>query len=33
VAVRTVPGDARNVKITRPEDLELAELYLPAVHG
>lgn len=31
--VRTVPGDARNVKITRPEDLELAELYLPAVHG
>lgn len=31
--VRTVPGDSRNVKITRPEDLELAELYLPAVHG
>ncbi len=31
--VRTVSGDVRNVKITRPEDLELAELYLPAVHG
>ncbi len=33
VAVCTVPGDARNVKITRPEDLELAELFLHAVHG
>jgi 2-C-methyl-D-erythritol 4-phosphate cytidylyltransferase len=31
--VRTVAGESRNVKITRPEDLELAELYLSAVHG
>ncbi len=31
--VRTVPGDPRNLKITRPEDLELAELLHPAVHG
>jgi 2-C-methyl-D-erythritol 4-phosphate cytidylyltransferase len=33
VPVRTVAGDIRNVKITRPEDLELAELLLSAVHG
>jgi 2-C-methyl-D-erythritol 4-phosphate cytidylyltransferase len=32
-AVRTVAGDARNVKITRAEDLELAELFLDAVQG
>ena len=33
MTVCTVPGEARNVKITRPDDLELAELYLSAVHG
>jgi 2-C-methyl-D-erythritol 4-phosphate cytidylyltransferase len=33
VTVRTVPGEVRNVKITRPEDLELAELYVSAAHG
>ncbi len=31
--VGTVAGDIRNVKITRPEDLALAELLLSAVHG
>jgi 2-C-methyl-D-erythritol 4-phosphate cytidylyltransferase len=30
--VRTVPGDPRNLKITRPEDLELAEALMRAVH-
>jgi 2-C-methyl-D-erythritol 4-phosphate cytidylyltransferase len=29
--VRTVPGDPRNLKITRPEDLELAEALMRAV--
>jgi 2-C-methyl-D-erythritol 4-phosphate cytidylyltransferase len=29
--VRTVPGDPRNLKITRPDDLELAEALLRAV--
>jgi 2-C-methyl-D-erythritol 4-phosphate cytidylyltransferase len=30
VTVRTVPGDPRNVKVTRPEDLELAAALLSA---
>jgi 2-C-methyl-D-erythritol 4-phosphate cytidylyltransferase len=29
--VRTVPGDPRNLKITRPEDLDLAEALMRAV--
>jgi 2-C-methyl-D-erythritol 4-phosphate cytidylyltransferase len=29
--VRTVPGDPRNVKVTRPEDLEMAEALLSRV--
>ena len=32
MTVRTVAGEIRNLKLTRPEDLELAELYLSAVH-
>jgi len=31
--VRTVPGDPRNLKITEPGDLEVAEALLRAVHG
>jgi 2-C-methyl-D-erythritol 4-phosphate cytidylyltransferase len=31
VAVRTVPGDPRNLKITRPEDLGLAEALMAEV--
>lgn len=31
--VLTVPGDPRNLKITRPEDLELAEHFLRTVQG
>ncbi len=31
VAVRTVPGDPRNLKITRPEDLSLAEALMAEV--
>lgn len=31
--VRCVPGDARNIKITFPEDLVLAERLLARVHG
>ena len=27
VAVKTVPGDPNNIKITRPEDLQLAEAH------
>ncbi len=29
--VRTVPGDPRNVKLTRPEDLALAEALMGAM--
>jgi 2-C-methyl-D-erythritol 4-phosphate cytidylyltransferase len=31
--VRTVPGDPRNLKLTRPDDLAVAELLIHSVHG
>jgi 2-C-methyl-D-erythritol 4-phosphate cytidylyltransferase len=31
--VRTVPGDPRNLKLTRPDDLAVAELLIDSVHG
>ncbi len=33
VAVHTVPGDPRNMKITRPEDLDLAEALMVEARG